>query len=70
MIKLATTSHCPKCMAIKTILRNKKLEYEEVNSETVIDELTRDNIYSLPAILIDNHWCPVNSETLQKAAER
>lgn len=70
MIKLATTSHCPKCMAIKTILRNKKLKYEEVNSETIIDELIRDNIYSLPAILIDDHWYPVNSETLQKAAER
>ena len=56
MIKLATTSHCPKCMAIKTVLKNKKLDFEEVNSETIIDELTRDNIYSLPAILVDDHW--------------
>lgn len=70
MIKLATTSHCPKCMAIKTVLKNKKLEFEEVNSETIIDELTRDKIYSLPAILIDEHWYPVNSETLKKAVER
>ena len=70
MIKLATTSHCSNCMVIITLLNNKKLEFEEVNSETIIDDLTRDNIYSLPAILVDNHWYPVNSETLKKAVER
>ena len=47
MIKLATTSHYPKCMAIKTELKNKQLEFDEVNSDTVINELTRDRIYFL-----------------------
>lgn len=66
MIKIATTSHCPKCMMIKTILKNKKIPYEELDGRMIADELINDGVNSLPAIKFEEGWESLNNDILRK----
>jgi len=55
MIKLKLyTSHCPKCIVIKNILDDKKIEYEVIDEENVYLPLAQENgILSMPFAEVD-----------------
>ncbi len=58
MIKIYSTSWCPSCVAAKRFLKEKKIEFEEINIEE--EGISREQLYeiaggmSVPQILVNN----------------
>ena len=51
-ILLFTTSHCPNCKAIKPILQNSGIVYDEVNAEEHPEEAVRYGVMQAPTLII------------------
>lgn len=69
MVKLATSSHCPKCMMIKAALKKNSTPYEEIDAATITDELDRDGIFSLPAVKVGECWKVATLDTVKQAEQ-
>lgn len=54
-MKVFTSERCPPCKILKKILREKKVEFEEVNIDTPegLEEARRYDIRALPTIIKD-----------------
>ena len=58
MIKIYSTSWCPSCVAAKRFLKEKKIEFDEINIEE--EGISREQLYeiaggmSVPQILVNN----------------
>ena len=51
-ILLFTTSHCPNCKAIKPVLQNSGIVYDEVNAEEHPEEAVRYGVMQAPTLII------------------
>lgn len=51
MIKIYTSSICPKCNIIKTKMKSKGIEYEEINDELIMEQ---KGFVFLPVLEVDN----------------
>ena len=51
-ILLFTTSHCPNCKAIKPVLQNSGIVYDEVNAEEHPEEAIRYGVMQAPTLIV------------------
>ena len=51
-ILLFTTSHCPNCKAIKPVLQNSGIIYDEVNAEEHPEEAVRYGVMQAPTLIV------------------
>ena len=59
-ILLFTTSHCPNCKAIKPILQNSGIVYDEVNAEEHPEEAVRYGVMQAPTLIIIREGKPTS----------
>ena len=53
MIKFYS-SHCPKCIVLENLMRQKNIEYEYINNEEIYMNIAEENgIFSMPFAEID-----------------
>jgi glutaredoxin len=59
------SSHCPKCKVLKKLMDDKKIEYEEIDNESIYMKVARENrIMSMPFAEINGRV--VGTKELQK----
>ena len=69
MVKLATSSHCPKCMMIKAALKKNNIPFKEIDAMTISDELDKDGIFTLPAVKVGECWKVATMDALKEAEQ-
>lgn len=58
------TLHCPKCEVIKRLLKEKGIDFEEIDDNTIIEAIAKkNNTDSIPFAIIDNEF--YNTKQLQ-----